>query len=336
MDLSRLDSILEGQPGFRRRQVHEAVYKQFISSWPEASNLGKDLVARLEAEAPLAIQAKEFTDQEKRTTKAVIELADGGKVETVLMRHPDGRNTVCVSSQIGCPLGCLFCATGKAGFVRNLSRAEIIEQCLYFSRKLKAEGERISNIVFMGMGEPFLNYDEVLAAIRFINDPNGLGIGARHISISTAGITEGIRRLADEDLQVNLSLSLHGATDQKRAELMPIGVHYNIKKIIPALEQYLKKTNRQVMIEYLMINGFNDTDEDAEMLAGLLQPFGGLAVVNLIRYNETGRFRPSSPERVQMFQQQLSRLGVRATIRQSYGDKMMAACGQLADSLKKK
>lgn len=330
MDLSKLATVLEGQPKYRFAQAEKAVWQDLASSWDEASSLPQALRDRLNLECPLGIKAE--LDQEakgRKTVKALISLADGESIETVLIRQKGGRNTVCVSSQVGCPLGCAFCATGTLGFRRNLKSAEIVEQVLFFARYLKAEGrgEKIDNIVFMGMGEPFLNYPEFIKAAKFLNDPETMNIGARRLSVSTAGIVEGIKRLAGEKLQINLALSLHAADDSLRASLMPVAKKYKIYEILKAVDAYITKTGRRVMFEYLMIKGINDSDQDAKALAKLLKK--PLYLVNLIPYNETGRFQPSNPERMEKFKKILEGAGVPATIRLSFGGEIAAACGQL-------
>jgi len=249
-----------------------------------------------------------------------------------LIRQKRG-NTICVSSQVGCPLGCAFCATGALGFKRNLAAEEIIEQVIFWARELKrafqtAEaGAKIDNVVFMGMGEPFLNYQEFIKAAKFINDAEKLNIGARRLSVSTAGLTEGIKRLSGEKLQMNLAISLHAPLDGLRASLMPIAKKYPLAEIFKAIDNYILKTGRRVMFEYLMLKGINDSDEDAELLAQLMRK--PLYLVNLIPYNLTGRFQTSSRERIDAFQKILETNNVAVTVRLSFGANIGAACGQL-------
>ena len=357
MNLASLEQILKNEPTFRLKQAKEAVFRNLIGDWNEATNLPPELREKLNQEAPLAIDAKIF-DSKDGAQKALITLKDGQKIETVLMRHKDGRNTICVSSQIGCPLGCAFCATGKIGFKRNLTADEIVEQVLFFARRMKKkdippfvkgelrgilknksspalllqrrELEHVSNVVFMGMGEPFLNYDEMIAAIKILNDKNGLNISSRHISISTSGIIEGIKKLSDEPLQLNLALSLHAPDDKLRQQIMPIAEKYQIAEIFEALDDYIKKTKRRVMLEYIMINVFNDSDGCAAKLAGLIKKMRRpLIFVNLILYNETGVFRPSAQKRVESFKKVLEKEGIAVTQRWRFGEDQAAACGQL-------
>ena len=198
-----------------------------------------------------------MVSKKEDSVKAKITLKDGLEIETVLMRHRDGRNTVCVSSQVGCPLGCLFCATGKMGFKRNLTAEEILEQVIFFARFLKLEDGRVTNVTFMGMGEPFLNYDNVLNAIKILNDAKYFNIGVRSLSISTAGIIEGIKKLSDESLHVNLAISLHAPSDNLRKSLMPIDKKYPLPDVLVAVDEYIEKTKRKVMFEYVLIKGVN-------------------------------------------------------------------------------
>jgi 23S rRNA (adenine2503-C2)-methyltransferase len=339
MNLDNLEKIFSGKPAFQLRQAKEAVFKNLIEDWSEATNLSKDLRETLNKECPLnppaGRQAKFFVSDGKKTVKALMALDGGLKVETVLMRYENGRNTVCVSSQIGCPLGCLFCATGQMGFKKNTETHEVIEQVLLFARYLKKEKQRVDNVVFMGMGEPFLNYENVMAAIKILNNQKeGLSIGARHISISTIGITEGIEKLANEPLQVNLAVSLHAPNNELRSKIVPANKKYPIEKVFKAAENYLKKTGRKVMFEYIMIKGLNDSLAHAKELAGLVKNLGAkLCVINLISYNPTGTFEPSPQETIKIFKNILMEKGVNATQRYKFGRNIKAACGQLGSSL---
>lgn len=335
MNIKNLHKIIEDQPRFRHNQVNEAVFCSLIGNWAEASNLPKSLQERLNEECPLEIQgrileSKIAPDVKKGgTVKAIITLADGMEVETVLMLHGE-RNTVCVSSQVGCPLACRFCATGQMGFRRNLDEHEIVEQVLFFARYLKTNfgsEQKVTNVVFMGMGEPFLNYDHVWTAIRILNSEEKFGIGARRISISTAGIIEGIRRMIKEDLQINLAISLHAPMDGLRTDLMPINKHNPLVKLLGVVEQYIEITNRKVMLEYVLIQGVNDSLEYAKKLAEIADH--PLYMVNLISYNETGVYKPSSPDQAERFKRTLEKKGIAVTLRHHYGGEIKAACGQL-------
>lgn len=329
MDLEKLQIILKSEPRYRQQQARQAIFKLLISDWNEVTNLPKDLREKLKADLPLAVSAKVFKDQ--KSEKALIELADGLKIEAVLIYNADGRQTVCVSSQVGCPLGCEFCATGRMGFKRNLTAGEIIDQVLFFARPLHLVGKRVDNVVFMGMGEPFMNWPAVKEAIEILNDKDGLNISARSLSISTCGLPSGIYELIKFPLPVNLAISLHAATDNLRQQLMPIAKKYKIRKIWEALKDYLNVKNRKVMIEYLMMNEINDLPLEAKKLAELILELPlTLVVVNLIPYNETGKFKASPLVRVKRFKTELNKHGIEVTVRESAGEKVFGACGQLA------
>ncbi|MFA6391257.1 MAG: 23S rRNA (adenine(2503)-C(2))-methyltransferase RlmN [Patescibacteria group bacterium] len=327
MNLEKLYTIMEDQPKYRLTQVKDAVFRLLIADWDEATNIPKETRKRLRAECPLEINGEIFASKDSKTTKALITLEDGLQIETVLLIHKDGRHTVCVSTQVGCPMGCAFCATGKLGLERNLTAGEILDQVLFFSRLLKDKDERVSNIVFMGMGEPFLNYDNVLSAINYLN--KDLGIGARRISVSTCGVIYGINKLADLDLQINLAISLHAPNQKLRDQLMPVSNHTPLNKLFEAVDNYIAKTGRRVMFEYLMIKNANDSVELAEQLAELMNK--PLYMVNLIAYNPTDVFKPSDPRTIAEFKEVLERAGVTVTQRYSFGQDINAACGQLAN-----
>lgn len=330
MFIKNLKEILFSEPSYREKQVDEAIFKKLVIDWNEATNLSLELREKLEQKCPPKIKGKMIKSQDKNTAKALIFLEDGEKIETVLMRHQDGRDTICVSSQVGCSLSCQFCATGKMGFKRNLTSEEIIIQVLYWARYLKKESQRVSNVVFMGMGEPFLNYDEVMTAIGILNDPNKFNIGSRRISISTCGIVEGIEKLSQEKLQINLALSLHASSDKLRSKLMPINKLYSLKKILSEIKKYIKKTKRKVMIEYVMLSGINDNEENARELVSLLKErLDNLYFVNLISYNKTGQFLPSSREKIKKFKRILENSGITVTERFRFGEEIKGACGQL-------
>lgn len=313
---------------YRDKQINHAIYKELIDSWDQATSLPQKLREDLTNNNPLFINAKLFDSKDQRTKKALITYADGNSVETVLMSY-QGRNSICVSSQIGCPMGCKFCQTGKMGLIRNLTSKEIVDQVLFFARYLKKSSINIDNVVFMGMGEPLLNYENVMSAIRILNDKDKLNIGARHISVSTCGIINGIEKLAKENIQINLALSLHAPNDKLRSSIMPINEKQPLLKVMEAIEAYIKKTNRKVMFEYIMIDNVNDTEENAKELVELLKN-NILFMVNLIPYNPTGIFKPSSKLKIQNFKDYLFKNGIRATQRFSFGQDINAACGQLA------
>jgi 23S rRNA (adenine2503-C2)-methyltransferase len=267
-------------------------------------------------------------DAEEGTEKVLLKLPDGECIEAVLMREED-RRTVCVSTQVGCPVGCAFCATGRMGFRRNLSAGEIALQVLFFVRKLKAEGDRVTHVVVMGMGEPLLNYDATLKAIRNLNHPWGLNLGARRFTVSTVGIVPGILRLAREGLQLNLAISLHAPWDDLREELVPPAKRYSIAEIMEAAEEYVRATKRRITYEYVLLRGVNDSPTAARALAKLLK--GKLAHVNIIPFNPAPGlpFRRPPPARVELFKRELLRQGIDVTVRYSRGVRIQAGCGQL-------
>ncbi|MCX6744639.1 MAG: 23S rRNA (adenine(2503)-C(2))-methyltransferase RlmN [Candidatus Parcubacteria bacterium] len=335
MNLTNLETILKKEPSFRLKQAKEAIFKQLINDWSQALNLPEKLRKVLNKNCSLVIEAQILESHDKKSVKAAIKLTDGLKIETVLLRHGN-RNTVCVSSQVGCPLGCLFCATGQGGFKRDLASEEIMEQVIFFSRYLKPLGEKVDNLVFMGMGEPFLNYENVMAAIKLLNSEETFNIGARHISISTIGIIPGIKKLGDEKLQLNLAISLHAPDNEIRSKIIPINDKYSIKNLIDAANDYLKKTKRQLMFEYIMLEHFNDSKIQAAELADLLKHLPKhLYMVNLIQYNTTKGFRPSATMAIKKFQQVLVQNGIKTTIRLRLGREVKGACGQLVGDLEK-
>ncbi|MDO8592816.1 MAG: 23S rRNA (adenine(2503)-C(2))-methyltransferase RlmN [bacterium] len=342
MNLNNLEKALSEEPKFRLKQAKQAIFVDLTDNWDKATIFSLPWREKLNQDCPLGIKAEIFKSHDKNSLKALIDLADGLKIETVLLKHADGRNTVCVSSQVGCALGCLFCATGKMGFKRNLTVDEIIEQVLFWARQLKHNpptplskgGAGGLNIVFMGMGEPFLNYDNVLAAIKILNSADGLNIGARHISISSVGVSDGIKKLAKENLQLNLALSLHAPSDNLRAEIIPYNSANPLKNLIKDLIYYLKQTGRRVMIEYLMIDGLNDSPEQALKLAELLKNIDPpLFFVNLIAYNPTADFKPSTPRAIFEFKKILRDKKIDVTERYRFGQDISAACGQLVGKL---
>jgi len=337
MDLSALNKILAGQPAYRLKQVKQAIYLKLISDWDEVTTLPADLKRKLKAGCPLEVNATETASDSSR--KALIKLADSAVIEAVLLENADGRYTVCVSSQVGCPLGCLFCATGQNGFERNLTAGEIAEQVIYFARQLKTEGKKIDNVVFMGMGEPLLNWPNVAEAINLINDKDGFGLAARSISISTCGLIEGLKNVTRYPLQINLAISLHAPNDELRRELMPISSSYKLSELFQQLKSYLKERGRKLMFEYVMIDGVNDDAEQANELIRLLEQLPKkLVMVNLIPYNPiisrsgaiSRRFKASPMEQLKRFKMILNRSGIETTIRKSLGGDIAGACGQLA------
>lgn len=343
MNLEQLGEVFKDQPKYRITQAMKAVYEDLITDWDEISTLPKAIRTQLNESCPLGIDFELVKG--KSSEKALIALEDEAQVEAVLMQHKKAsgvstsfamdtadlnamtgkRNTVCISTQVGCPMGCLFCATGKLGFKRNLTADEMVLQVLLFARILKKKGERVTNVVFMGMGEPFLNYEEVMKTVALLHDK--LGLGARRMSVSTCGIVPGIKRLAKERFEINLAISLHAPNDLLRTKLMPSNVTYSIKEIMRALDYYVEQTNRQVMYEYIMLAGINDSPKEARELIALLA--GKLAVVNLIPYNGK-EFKPSTRERREQFKKILGAGHIRVVERAAYGQEIEGACGMLA------
>lgn len=334
MNLALLSSRLSerNEPAYRLAQVKRAYFVDLKESWDEISTLSKDLRSYLSESVPFCpmkvVRVQESNDG--RTVKTLLECADGKKIEAVLMRHDDDRNTVCVSSQVGCAMACTFCATGTMGLKRNLTAEEIYEQVLHYARWLKPRGARVTNVVLMGMGEPFHNYDEMMKALRTLNDPEGFNLGARHMSISTCGVVPGILRLADEEFQVNLAISLHSAIDERRTGIMPVNRAYPLKKLMDAVHMYMEKTNRKVFFEYLLLDGINDREEDAQALKKLFGKDLRLVHLNLIKYHDTEAFTGTARADRMEFLERLHELGIPATHRITFGEDIDAACGQLA------
>jgi 23S rRNA (adenine2503-C2)-methyltransferase len=338
MNFSKLAGFLEvqKQPAYRLKQVKEVYFEQLGDSWDAVTSWPKVLREAAEKEIPWDVLSQSLVQQSStdETTKFLFECKDGSKIETVLMSHDyhDGRETVCVSCQVGCPMGCAFCATGTMGFIRNLSSEEMVEQVIHVARYLKAKGKRVSNLVYMGMGEPMHNYDEVMDSIRAMNDPKGLAIGVRHISVSTCGIVPGIIKLANDPMRVNLAISLHAATDEVRSTLMPVNNAYPIRKLMRAVDEYLDNTNRKVLFEYLMLKGINDRRDDAYALGVLLRSKPHLYHVNVIKYHDTGLFKHTDEQGRNRFVEWLREEGVLVTHRRNFGEDIDAACGQLASA----
>ena len=325
-----------GQPSYRAKQVWHWLYEQFAADFSAMKNLPQHLRQQLAEKATLGVQEPIFRQfsGDGQTTKVLFQMGDGQTIETVLMRY-DKRNTICMSSQAGCAMGCVFCATGQMGFFRNLTIGEIVGQFIYFARELAAEGERITNVVMMGMGEPLHNYANTLAAVDRLIDPTGINLGARKITISTVGLVPAIRRYADEQRQTPLAVSLHAATDEERDKLIPVNRKWPIGEVMEACRYYIAQTGRRLTFEWALIRGENDTVEQADKLGQLLQ--GMLCHVNMIPLNPTKGYdgRPSDPERVGAFQAKLAEYGVSSTVRVRRGIDIQAGCGQLRDRIEK-
>lgn len=315
-----------GEKGFRAEQIFKWLYQEKVKSFDEMTNLSLELREKLKNNYTICnyniLKKLESSDG---TKKYLFDILDGNIIESVLMEYHYGKS-VCVSSQVGCKMGCKFCASTGIPFVRNLTSGEIVEQILAIEQDT---GEKISNIVFMGIGEPLDNYDNVIKAIRILNNPKGLGIGARHISVSTSGLVPRIYDLAKENIQCTLSVSLHASNNEKRSSMMPVNNRYSVEELIKACKDYIAMTNKRISFEYALAKDNNDNMQDAKELANLLK--GMLCHVNLIPINkiENGKFTKSSNENIIKFRDYLNDHGIVATIRRELGSDIEAACGQL-------
>jgi len=319
-----------GQPGYRGRQVFEWIHRHGALDPSAMTNLPVTVRERL---GPIASEeVRRLHSSDKLTTKLLLRMHDRQEIEAVEMNTETGRKTICVSTQAGCAMGCVFCVTGQFGFARNLDAGEIVEQVLRFN---SAEGP-VTNVVFMGMGEPLANYEEALRAIRLMTHPQGLHLGARRITVSTSGLVPQMRRLADEHLQVGLAVSLHAPHDDLRSELMPVNRRWPIAEVVAAADHYAAVTGRRVSYEYTLMAGVNDSDRLADDLAALLH--GRLCHVNLIPMNpsEDQTLRAPTAERALAFEAHLRQAGIAATIRVNRGRDILAACGQLRLAEKKR
>lgn len=320
-----------GEAPFRASQIFEWIYQKQVQDFDRMTNLSKTLQTRLKKEFTFSNQAVLKRDiSSDGTIKVLFELYDREKVETVLI-PTSKRATVCISTQAGCKFGCRFCASGIGGWKRNLDCAEILDQILYM--KKIAKGKPLSHIVFMGVGEPLDNYDNLIKAVRTINSSKGINIAARRITISTCGIIPKIEKLAGEGMQIELAVSLHGSSDDSRNVLMPVNKKYPLKELIEACRRYHKATKRQITFEYIMIKDVTCTDEAARQLGRLLK--GLECKINLIPYNPVDEFEHEPPSRNKMFifKSHLAQYGIRSTIRTPRGSDVSAACGQLRHSV---
>ncbi|ASE35623.1 23S rRNA (adenine(2503)-C(2))-methyltransferase RlmN [Mammaliicoccus sciuri] len=331
LQLGELEDWLidQSEPKFRAKQIFDWLYVKRVDAFSEMTNLSKELREKL-------VQSFEITTlevavkQESKdgTIKFLFELQDGYTIETVLMRHEYG-NSVCVTTQVGCRIGCTFCASSIGGLKRNLEAGEIVAQVLTVQKALDATDERVSQVVIMGIGEPFENYDEMMGFLKIINHDKGLNIGARHITVSTSGIIPKIYDFADESLQINFALSLHAADNETRSRLMPINRAYDLDKLMEAIEYYVNKTNRRITFEYGLFGGVNDQVHHAKALAKLIKHLN--CHVNLIPVNHVPErdYVKTSKEDIFKFEKELKRNGINATIRRNQGADIDAACGQL-------
>ncbi len=326
LDELKQEFIKLGEKPYRAEQVFKWLYTTNVTTFDEMSNLSLELREKLKNEFSICvyniIKKQESSDG---TKKYLFDILDTNAIETVLMSYHHGY-TICVSSQVGCKMGCKFCASTGIQFVRNLTAGEIVEQILAVQRD---ENIKISNVVFMGIGEPFDNYDNVLNAIKIINNQKGLNIGARHISVSTSGLVPKIYDFANEELQCTLSISLHATTNEKRSAMMPINNKYNIEELMKACKYYISKTNKRISFEYALAKDNNESIEDAKRLVKLLK--GMLCHVNLIPINpiDNGKYTKSTNENIMKFRDYLNDNGIVATIRRELGSDIDAACGQL-------
>ena len=341
LSLDELQNLFQswGEPPYRAKQVWSRLYQKLAASYDEMTELSRALRKKLAQETVIGrlTPRAEQRSSDGQTRKLLFVLPDGAQVESVLMSY-ERRRTTCISTQAGCAMNCSFCATGQGGFQRNLTSGEIIEQVLFFARELAISNPQspISNIVFMGMGEPFANYDQVVAAVRRLNDPQGFNLGARRMTVSTVGLVQGIRKLASEDIQINLAVSLHAATDKLRNQLVPINKRYPLSEIMSAVREYIERTHRRVSFEWALIEGVNDTPEQAHALAQLIK--GMLCHINLIPLNPTSGYpgAASTRERIAAFRSILESANIPNTLRLRRGIDIQAGCGQLVSSTKPK
>jgi 23S rRNA (adenine2503-C2)-methyltransferase len=317
---------------YRAAQLYRAATRELAPDVASITVLSKDVRDRLAAdnfELESVVPTTILKSRDGQTTKGLFRLADGNEVEAVLMEHHNDRTTVCISSQAGCAFKCSFCSTGQAGFTRNLEAIEIFDQARYFARELAKRDKKITNIVFMGMGEPFHNYDAVMGAVAMLHDPNGFGLGHRHITISTVGLVPQIDKFSEEGIQVNLAISLHAPTDELRSRIMPVNTRYPLEELMSACARYIERTNRKIFFEYVMLDGINDDATSARALAKLMA--GHLYHVNLIPYNTTpdAEMQGTPEPKIWNFAKMLEDAGVPVTVRTPMGRDIAAACGQL-------
>ena len=333
LDYEELSDVIQGwnEPGYRTQQIWQGIFQKFWNNFEEFTTLSLPLRKKLAQHFIIGglSPEKDLQSNDGSTRKILYRLQDKAAIETVLMGYPD-RNTVCISSQVGCGMGCNFCATGNMGFIRNLSRGEIVEQVIKTAADLGQDGKGLTNVVFMGMGEPFHNYQPVMDAVRILNDPKGFGMGTRRFTISTVGLIPGIKRFTEDNTQINLAISLHAADDLLRSSIVPINRKYPLKELMAVCRQYIQKTNRRITFEWALIDGVNDTAEQARKLSNLMG--GMLAHVNLIQLNPVAHFsgKPAEGEKARIFHKILTDGGIACTIRLRRGIDIQAGCGQLA------
>ncbi len=325
-----------GEPAYRAKQIWQMLYKQLIQSPMDFSNIPKEFRQKLDDAYcfnPLHAE-KDLKSSDGQTNKLLFRLWDDRLIESVLMRYKE-RNTICISTQVGCPMNCAFCATGQMGFIRNLSAGEIVAQIIYFAALLKSEGQKLTNIVVMGMGEPFHNYEAVMKAMNIINDPEGMNFGERRITISTVGIIPRIEQFTSAHRQINLAVSLHAPSNTIRDQIIPANKKYPLDQLLEACRNYTEKTGRRITFEYALIHGLNDNYENAMLLSKRLK--GMLCHVNLIPLNSTSKYEGSGSnhDRVNSFKSVLDRNGIPCSVRLKRGIDIGAGCGQLVSEEKK-
>jgi len=323
------------EPLYRSQQVWEGLYRQFWSKPESFTTLSlqlRDKVKKVFDFNSITLDKEQYSE-DGETTKYLYRLNDGNVIETVLMEYTE-RNTVCISCQVGCAMGCSFCATGNLGYNRNLSVGEIVEQVIRTAEILNGNGKKLTNVVYMGMGEPFHNYDAVMKSANILNDQKGFSLGSRRITISTVGLVPGIKKFASEKSQMNLAISLHAADDKLRSSLMPVNKKFPISELMIACQEYIEQTNRRISIEWALIDGINDTEEQAIKLRELIK--GKLFHVNLIRLNPVEHYSgiPASSDQAENFQSILLDSGIPCTFRVRRGIDIQAGCGQLASQAK--
>jgi 23S rRNA (adenine2503-C2)-methyltransferase len=335
LSYSEIEQIVTswGEPKYRAQQIWNGIYRNLWTKPDDFTVLPKNLKQKVFELYSFRSLTPERTmrSSNRETQKNLFYLPDKSPIETVLMTYKN-RNTICVSTQSGCAMGCVFCATGQMGFNRNLSSGQIVEQVLYCARELSGHGKRVTNVVLMGMGEPFHNYENVMAAINQLHNPDGMNLGARRFTISTVGLVPGIRRFTKENSQINLAISLHAADDETRSSIMPVNKKYPVDELISALRDYTRETRRRVTIEWALINKVNDTPEQAKKLAELLK--GIISHVNLIPLNPTQEYNMQATPRkqVEAFKAILDKHNITCTIRLRRGIDILAGCGQLASN----
>lgn len=337
-----------GQPAYRARQIWDGLYRQLWTEPEQFTSLGRPLRQRLGQEFSFSNLAPQtvLESGDGQTRKTLFRLPDGYAIEAVLMRYGDTdgnrqRRTLCISTQAGCAMGCVFCATGQMGFRRHLSRGEIVEQVLYYARQLRSQGEQVTNVVVMGMGEPFHNYDNTLAAIDCLNHPSGMNLGARRFTISTVGLIPAIQRFSAEGRQINLAISLHTVENDLRSRLLPVNRRFPVASLLQACLEYVHTSHRRITFEWALIQDVNDSPAQAAALAERLQPFrrqgASLCHVNVILLNPTRRYagQATSSQRAAAFREVLEQGGIPCTVRLRRGIDIQAGCGQLAEQADK-